>query len=68
MSDIQKKIRNILDREAAAIAAVTVDDSYERALEALLRCHGKVVATGIGHLMFDRHARRVHAPGRSRPW
>ncbi len=48
MSDIQNKIRNILDREAAAIAAVAVDDSYERAVEALLRCHGKVVATGIG--------------------
>lgn len=48
MSDIQNRIRNILDREAAAIAAVTVDDSYERAVEALLRCRGKVVATGIG--------------------
>jgi arabinose-5-phosphate isomerase len=48
MSDIQEKIRNILDREAAAIAAVAVDASYERAVEALLRCRGKVVATGIG--------------------
>ena len=48
MSDIQEKIRNILDREAAAIAAVAVDASYERAVEALLRCNGKVVATGIG--------------------
>ncbi len=48
MSDIKDKIRNILDREAAAIAAVAVDDSYERAVEALLRCSGKVVATGIG--------------------
>lgn len=48
MSDIQEKIRNILDREAAAIAAVAVDSSYERAVEALLRCRGKVVATGIG--------------------
>ena len=48
VTDIQAKIRNILDREAAAISAVAVDDSYERALEALLRCRGKVVATGIG--------------------
>jgi arabinose-5-phosphate isomerase len=48
MTDIQAKIRNILDREAAAVSAITVDESYERALEALLRCHGKVVATGIG--------------------
>ena len=48
MGEIRNKIRNVLDREAAAISAVAVDDSYEQALEALLRCRGKVVATGIG--------------------
>ncbi len=48
MTDIRSKIRNVLDREAAAIAAVQVDSSYEAALKALETCTGKVVVTGIG--------------------
>src|ERR1700735_1006325 len=48
MSVLRAKIRRILDAEAAAIAAVEVGDCYERALEALQRCAGKVVTTGIG--------------------
>jgi arabinose-5-phosphate isomerase len=48
MTQLRDKIRSILDAEAAAISAVQVDDSYEGAVEALLRCQGKVVTTGIG--------------------
>jgi arabinose-5-phosphate isomerase len=48
MANLGDRIRRILDAEAAAIAAVRVEDSYERAIEALLRCAGKVVTTGIG--------------------
>jgi arabinose-5-phosphate isomerase len=48
MSVLRAKIRRILDAEAAAIAAVEVGDCYERALEALQLCAGKVVTTGIG--------------------
>jgi arabinose-5-phosphate isomerase len=48
MSEIRDKIRNVLDREAEAIRAVNVDNSYEAALKALETCTGKVVATGMG--------------------
>ena len=46
--NLRENIRRILDAEAAAIAAVSVDAAYEGAIEALLRCQGKVVTTGIG--------------------
>ena len=45
---LRENIRRILDAEAAAISAVEVDAGYEGAIEALLRCEGKVVTTGIG--------------------
>jgi arabinose-5-phosphate isomerase len=48
MTQLRDNIRRILDAEAAAISAVQVDGSYEGAIEALLRCQGKVVITGIG--------------------
>jgi len=48
MTIIRDKIRRILDAEAAAISAVRVDDAYEQAVQALQRCEGKVVTTGIG--------------------
>ena len=46
--NLRQNIRRILDAEAAAISAVSVDAAYEGAIEALLRCQGKVVTTGIG--------------------
>ncbi|HVJ54831.1 MAG TPA: SIS domain-containing protein [Aliidongia sp.] len=52
MTQIRGKIRQILDAEAAAISAVDVSDAYETALEALLRCTGKIVTTGIGKAGF----------------
>jgi arabinose-5-phosphate isomerase len=48
MTELAARIRRILDAEAAAIAAVRVDESYELAVQALERCAGKVVTTGIG--------------------
>jgi arabinose-5-phosphate isomerase len=48
MTTLTDRIRRVLDVEARAIAAVHVDDTYERAIEALLGCAGKVVTTGIG--------------------
>jgi len=48
MTIIRDQIRRILDAEAAAISAVRVDDAYEQAVQALQRCAGKVVTTGIG--------------------
>jgi arabinose-5-phosphate isomerase len=48
MSLLRARIRQILDAEAAAISAVEVGEAYELAVEALQRCTGKVVTTGIG--------------------
>jgi arabinose-5-phosphate isomerase len=48
MIDIKQRVREVLDREAAAIAAVRVTGEFERAVLALRDCSGKVLATGIG--------------------
>lgn len=52
MSSLKQQISRILTAEAQAIAAVEVDGTYERAVEALLSCRGKVVTTGIGKAGF----------------
>ncbi len=44
----QERVRRILAAEADAIAAINVDESFERAIDALFDCGGKVVATGMG--------------------
>ena len=46
--DIQKRLREVLDAEAAAIRAIEVTDAFERAVDALFDCQGKVVVTGMG--------------------
>ena len=46
--NIQSRVRQILDQEAAAIAAVKVTADFERAVTALNECPGKVIATGMG--------------------
>lgn len=46
--DIKHRIHEILAAEATAIAAVAVDDSFERAITALETCSGKTVTTGMG--------------------
>jgi len=48
MIDIKQRVREVLDREAAAIAAVKVTDAFEQAALALRGCQGKVLVTGIG--------------------
>jgi len=42
------RMRAILAAEAAAITAVEINEAYERALDALYACTGKVVCTGMG--------------------
>ena len=49
---IAARIREILEAEAEAIRAVSVDESYAAAIDLLLRCPGKVVATGMGKAGF----------------
>jgi arabinose-5-phosphate isomerase len=46
--DIKSRISNVLKREAEAILAVPVGDSYIQAVEALRDCPGKVLTTGMG--------------------
>jgi arabinose-5-phosphate isomerase len=41
-------MRRVIDSEAAAIQAIHVTDEFERAVQMLLKCTGKVVTTGIG--------------------
>ena len=48
MDDIKQSIRNVLNAEAAAIAAVPISDNFEKAVLALRDCQGKVLTTGIG--------------------
>jgi len=50
--DVQAKVRQVLEREAAAIRAIRVDATYEAAIDALRSCKGKVVTTGMGKAGF----------------
>jgi len=45
---IAERMRAVLDAEARAIEAVTVNDSFVEAVKVLQACRGKVLTTGIG--------------------
>ena len=53
--DIKENMRRIIRAEADAINAIMVTDEFEQAVERLLKCQGKVVATGIGKAGFIAH-------------
>ena len=53
--DIKRSMTDIIRKEAAAIQAIEVTDEFERAVEALRQCKGKVVTTGIGKAGFIAH-------------
>lgn len=46
--DIKKRISEILVAEANAILAISVNEDFERTIDALLTCKGKVLTTGMG--------------------
>jgi arabinose-5-phosphate isomerase len=48
MSEIQRRIRTILDAEAAAIHAIPVDGAFDQAIVQIEKCIGKVITTGMG--------------------
>lgn len=50
MSDPRAVARHVLEVEAAAILGIVdqLDDSFERAVDALRSCRGRVVCTGMG--------------------
>lgn len=53
--DIKQKMSRIIKSEAAAISAINVTDAFEDAVNKLLTCQGRVVATGIGKAGFIAH-------------
>ncbi|TVS16946.1 MAG: SIS domain-containing protein [Gammaproteobacteria bacterium] len=46
--DIQARMREIIAAEARAVAAIEVDDDFERAVRMMHDCRGKILTTGIG--------------------
>jgi arabinose-5-phosphate isomerase len=48
MSDMLSRAREILAAEAEAIRGIPLNSSFERAVETLYACKGKVVTTGMG--------------------
>ena len=46
--DIKERIQKVIDAEAAAISSIQVNDEFEKAIQVLLNCEGKVLTTGIG--------------------
>ncbi len=46
--DIQARMREIIAAEARAVAAIDVDDAFERAVRMMHDCRGKILTTGIG--------------------
>ncbi|MEE4360402.1 MAG: SIS domain-containing protein [Pseudomonadales bacterium] len=46
--DIKARMREIIDAEARAVAAIQVNDDFERAVLAMQACKGKILTTGIG--------------------
>jgi len=46
--NIQKRMSEIIRSEAAAIQNIQVNDDFERAVNLMLSCEGKIITTGIG--------------------
>ncbi|MGD8809136.1 MAG: SIS domain-containing protein, partial [Gammaproteobacteria bacterium] len=46
--NVLERMRAILAAEAAAINAVELTDAFEKALDAMYGCKGKIVCTGMG--------------------
>lgn len=46
--DIKQRMQAVLSAEAAAIEAINVTDEFEKAVQAMQACQGKIITTGIG--------------------
>lgn len=53
--DIKANMKEIIRKEAEAILSIDVNDEFERAVNDLLNCSGKVITTGIGKAGFIAH-------------
>ena len=52
---IERRVRAILDSEAEAIKAVSIDASYGKAVKLIETCAGKIITTGMGKAGFVAH-------------
>ena len=52
---IERRVRAILDSEAEAIKAVSIDASYSKAVDLIETCAGKIITTGMGKAGFVAH-------------
>ena len=52
---IEHRVREILDSEAEAIKAVSINASYAKAVEFIENCKGKIITTGMGKAGFVAH-------------
>ncbi|MEM7077291.1 MAG: SIS domain-containing protein [Pseudomonadota bacterium] len=46
--NIKERMQAVLAAEAAAIAAIEINDQFVRAVELMQACQGKIITTGIG--------------------
>lgn len=46
--DIEVRVREIFEAEAAAILSIPVNGEFERAIKTMRECHGNVLTTGMG--------------------
>ena len=46
--DIKRRVKEIFAQEAQAISSIPVSDEFERAVQLLQGCRGKVLTTGMG--------------------
>ena len=53
--NIQEKMSFIIKTEAEAIANINVTDEFEKAVEMVRQCTGKIITTGIGKAGFVAH-------------
>lgn len=48
-------MKEIIAKEAAAVAAINVTSDFEKAVQIMMNCRGKVVTTGIGKAGYIAH-------------
>ncbi|MCX7697921.1 MAG: KpsF/GutQ family sugar-phosphate isomerase [Candidatus Goldbacteria bacterium] len=46
--DIKKEVKKVLKKEATALLKCKIDNNFEKAIEIILNCKGKVIVTGLG--------------------
>lgn len=53
--DIKERMQAVLAAEAAAISAIEITDEFERAVELMRDCQGKIITTGMGKAGYIAH-------------